>query len=86
MASIRNDAYAQVPEDLQETFDAIQGALEGGWYRPAVPYWADVDEAINTAIKQVVMGGMDAQSTLDGLNEQIAAAAEDAGAEYPPSG
>jgi trehalose transport system substrate-binding protein len=84
--SIRSDAYAQVPEDLQETFDAIQAALEGGWYRPAVPYWADVDEAINTAIKQVVMGGNDAQSTLDGLHDQIASAAEDSGSEYPPSG
>lgn len=84
--SIRSDAYAQVPEELQETFDAIQGALEGGWYRPAVPYWADVDEAINTGIKQVVMGGKDAQSTLDGLHDQIASAAEASGAEYPPSG
>jgi trehalose transport system substrate-binding protein len=84
--SIRSDAYAQVPEELQETFDAIQGALEGGWYRPAVPYWADVDEAINAAIQQVVIDGKDAQSTLDGLNEQIASAAEDSGAEYPPSG
>jgi trehalose transport system substrate-binding protein len=84
--SIRSDAYAQVPEDLQETFDAIQAALEGGWYRPAVPYWADVDEAINTAIQQVVMGGEDAQSTLDGLHDQIASAAEDTGSEYPPSG
>jgi trehalose transport system substrate-binding protein len=84
--SIRNDSYAQVPEDLQETFDAIQGALEGGWYRPAVPYWADVDEAINAAIKQVMMGGKDAKQTLDQLHDQIASAAEASGAEYPPSG
>jgi trehalose transport system substrate-binding protein len=84
--SIRSDAYAQVPEDLQETFDAIQGALEGGWYRPAVPYWADVDEAINAAIQQVMIDGKDAQSTLDGLHDQIASAAEDSGAVYPPSG
>jgi trehalose transport system substrate-binding protein len=84
--SIRNDSYAQVPEDLQETFDAIQAALEGGWYRPAVPYWADVDEAINAAIQQVMIDGKDAQQTLDGLHDQIASAAEDSGAEYPPSG
>ncbi|HEV8571968.1 MAG TPA: extracellular solute-binding protein [Actinomycetota bacterium] len=84
--SIRSDAYAQVPEELQQTFDAIQGALEGGWYRPAVPYWADVDEAINAAIQQVMMDGKDAKSTLDGLHDQIASAAQDAGAEYPPSG
>jgi trehalose transport system substrate-binding protein len=84
--SVRSDAYAQVPEDLQETFDAIQGALEGGWYRPAVPYWADVDEAINMAIQRVMIDGQDAQQVLDGLHDQIATAAEDAGAEYPPSG
>ncbi|HEV8682147.1 MAG TPA: extracellular solute-binding protein [Actinomycetota bacterium] len=84
--SIRSDSYAQVPEELQETFDAIQGALEGGWYRPAVPYWPDVDEAINAAIQQVMIDGKDAQSTLDTLHDQIASAAEDSGAEYPPSG
>jgi trehalose transport system substrate-binding protein len=84
--SIRSDAYAQVPEDLQETFDAIQAALEGGWYRPAVPYWADVDEAINAAIQRVMMDGQDAQQTLDELHDQIASAAEASGSEYPPSG
>lgn len=84
--SVRSDAYAQVPDELQETFDAIQGALEGGWYRPAVPYWADVDEAINAAIQRVMVKGEDARATLDELHEQIASAAEASGAEYPPSG
>jgi trehalose transport system substrate-binding protein len=84
--SVRSDAYAQVPEDLQETFDAIQGALEGGWYRPAVPYWSDVDEAVNAAIQRVMIDGEDAQQTLDELHEDIASAAEDSGSEYPPSG
>jgi trehalose transport system substrate-binding protein len=84
--SIRSDAYAQVPAELQSTFDAIQGALEGGWYRPAVPYWADVDEAINAAIQRVMVKGEDAKSTLDELHDQIASAAEASGAEYPPTG
>jgi trehalose transport system substrate-binding protein len=84
--SVRSDAYAQVPEDLQETFDAIQAALEGGWYRPAVPYWSDVDEAVNAAIQRVMIDGEDAQPTLDELHDQIAAAAEASGSEYPPSG
>jgi trehalose transport system substrate-binding protein len=84
--SVRSDAYAQVPEDLQETFDAIQGALEGGWYRPAVPYWPAVDEAVNAAIQRVMIDGEDAQQTLDQLHEDIASAAEDSGSDYPPSG
>jgi trehalose transport system substrate-binding protein len=84
--SVRSDAYAQVPEDLQETFNAIQGALEGGWYRPAVPYWSAVDEAINAAIQQVMIDGKDAKQTLDGLHDQVASAAEASDSEYPPSG
>jgi trehalose transport system substrate-binding protein len=35
--SVRDDATAQVPEELKPTFDAIQKALTDGWYRPNVP-------------------------------------------------
>jgi trehalose transport system substrate-binding protein len=83
--SVRDDALGQVPEEQAETFDAIQEALENGIYRPNVAYWPDVDEAINTAVQEVIVDGADVQSTLDGLHDQIAQAAQAAGAEYPPS-
>jgi trehalose transport system substrate-binding protein len=83
--SVREDALGQVPEEQAETFDAIQEALQNGWYRPNVAYWSDVDEAINTAVQQVIVDGAPVQSTLDDLHDQIEQAAQAAGAEYPPS-
>ena len=83
--SVRDDALGQVPEEQQETFDAIQGALQNGWYRPNVAYWADVDEAINAAIQRIMVNGEDVQSTLDELHGDIEQAAQAAGEEYPPA-
>ncbi|MCA1727128.1 MAG: extracellular solute-binding protein [Actinobacteria bacterium] len=82
--SVRDDAYSNVPEEQKATFDAINGALENGWYRPNLPYWADVQEAINTAVTQVIVKGEPAKATLDGLHDDIATAAEKAGEAYPP--
>jgi trehalose transport system substrate-binding protein len=83
--SVRDDALGQVPEEQKQTFDAIQEALQSGWYRPNVAYWGDVDEAINQAIQQIMVDGQPVQSTLDALHGQIEKAATDAGADYPPS-
>jgi trehalose transport system substrate-binding protein len=83
--SVRDDALGQVPEEQQETFDAIQGALKNGWYRPNVVYWADVDEAINDAIQRIMVNGEAVQSTLDELHSQIEQAAQSAGEPYPPA-
>jgi trehalose transport system substrate-binding protein len=84
--SVRDDAYGTVPEEQQETFTAIQRALADGWYRPNVSYWSDVDEAINEAIRRIIQGGEPVQPVLDELHDNIAAAAQAKGAEYPPSG
>jgi trehalose transport system substrate-binding protein len=83
--SVRDDALGQVPQEQQETFDAIQGALENGWYRPNVVYWPDVDEAINDAIQRIMVNGDDVQSTLDDLHGKIEQAAQSAGETYPPA-
>jgi trehalose transport system substrate-binding protein len=83
--SVREDALGQVPEEQAETFSAIQEALQNGWYRPNVAYWSDVDEAINTAVQQVIVDGAPVQSTLDDLHGEIEQAAQAVGAEYPPS-
>jgi trehalose transport system substrate-binding protein len=82
--SIRDDAYGTVPEDQQETFEAIQGALENGYYRPNVAYWSDVSEQMNVAIRRIVEGGEDAKTVLDELHANIEQAAEEKGVEYPP--
>jgi trehalose transport system substrate-binding protein len=83
--SVRDDALGQVPEEQKETFDAIQEALQNGWYRPNVPYWADVDEAINTGVQEIIVDGADVQSTLDQLHGDIEKAAKGSGEEYPPT-
>lgn len=82
--SIRDDALAQVDPEMQDTFEAIQDALEWGWYRPNVPYWPEAQDAMNEAVRRIMTGGEDVQATLDDLNSQIAEAAERAGEEYPP--
>jgi len=82
--SIRTDATTEVPAELQETFDAVQGALEHGWYRPALPYWSDVEAGLNEAVRRIIQEGEPVQAVLDELHGQIEAAAQDAGEEYPP--
>jgi trehalose transport system substrate-binding protein len=83
--SIRDDALAQVPEHLQETFEAIQASLEHGWYRPNVAYWDAAQDAMNEAVRRILQEGQDVRTVLDELHEDIAAAAQRAGVEYPPT-
>jgi trehalose transport system substrate-binding protein len=84
--SIRNDAVQDVPSELQPTFDAVQAALEHGWYRPSVSYWPDVQVAMDEAVRRILQEGEDPQTVLDELHDQVEQAAQDAGEEYPPSG
>ena len=83
--SVRTDAYTQVPPDQKPTFDAINRALQDGWYRPNVVYWSDVQDAINEAVTRVIVKGEPVEATLNELNQKIAKAARDKGAEYPPA-
>ena len=82
--SVRDDALGDVPEEQQETFDAIQTALQNAWYRPNVVYWADVDEAINAGVQAILVDGEDVQSTLDELHADIENAAKQAGRSTRP--
>jgi trehalose transport system substrate-binding protein len=82
--SVRDDALTQVPEEQQQTFEAIQAALADGWYRPNVAYWADASQAMNDAIQRIMVNGEAVQTVLDELHGDIEAAAQAAGAEYPP--
>jgi trehalose transport system substrate-binding protein len=82
--SIRDDATQNVPAELQGTFDAVQAALQNGWYRPSVSYWPDVEEAMNEAVRRILQEGEDPQTVLDELNGVVQQAAEAAGEEFPP--
>jgi trehalose transport system substrate-binding protein len=82
---IRADALGVVTEEQKTTYDAVQAALEDGFFRPNVVYWSDIEAAMNEAIQRIMIQGEDVQTVLDELNQQIASAAEDKGAEYPPS-
>ena len=83
--SIRSDAYGRVPSEQRETFDAVQKALESGWYRPNVVYWSDVSEQMNAAVRRIIEGGENVRTVLDELHGRIEAAARQKGAEYPPT-
>lgn len=82
--SVRSDAYGQVPTEQKETFEAIQKALEDGWYRPNVVYWSDVSEQLNAAIDRIIEKGESPKKVLDDLHAKIEAAAKEKGAQYPP--
>ena len=83
--SIREDAYGEVPAEQRETFEAVQNALENGWYRPNVVYWSDVSEQLNAAVRRILEGGENARTVLDELHGRIEAAARQKGAQYPPT-
>lgn len=83
--SIRGDAYGGVPAQQRETFEAIQKALVSAVRRPDVVYWADVTEAMNEAVRRILVRGEPAGATLDGLHAGIEVAARRKGAPYPPT-
>jgi trehalose transport system substrate-binding protein len=82
--AIRADAYGRVPAVQRETFEAVRRALADGWHRPGVPYWPDVSEAMNEAVRRIVQGGEPVRPVLDRLHGVIAEAARQKGAPYPP--
>lgn len=82
--SIRDDATQNVPEELQPTFDAVQEALQNGWYRPSVGYWPDVQVAMDEAVRRILQEGEDPQTVLDELHDQVEQAAQESGDPYPP--
>ena len=82
--AIRADAYGQVPAPQRETFEAVRRALGDGWHRPGVPYWPDVSDAMNEAVRRILQRGEPVRPVLDGLHGVIAEAARRKGAPYPP--
>ncbi|MDP9404690.1 MAG: extracellular solute-binding protein [Actinomycetota bacterium] len=70
-ASIRTDAYDTVPVEQQETFDAIQEALEDGWFRPSVPYWPQVTASMNEAVDRILLQQQEVTAVLDEMHAKI---------------
>jgi trehalose transport system substrate-binding protein len=83
--SIRSDSYGTVPAEQRETFDAVQKALQDGWYRPNVVYWSDVSEQMNAAVRRILEGGENVTTVLNELHARIETAARQKGAQYPPA-
>ena len=83
--AIRADAYGQVPAAQRETFEAVRRALDDGWHRPGVPYWPDVSDAMNEAVRRTLQGGEPVRPVLDRLHAAVGEAARRRGAPYPPS-
>nr|WP_308743296.1 hypothetical protein [uncultured Anaerocolumna sp.] len=73
-ASFRDDAYAEAEEWQKPYFEATQAALAAAEPLPNVPYWPEVQQAINDALKETLMEGKDVKTTLDKYAAQIEAA------------
>ena len=84
-ASIRTDAYGAVPAVGRETFSAMQEALTDGWFRPSVTYWPDVTRALSQAVDRILLRHEPPKGVLDDLHRQVAEAARQKGAVYPPA-
>ena len=52
---------------------------------PASPYWPDVSDAMNEAVRRILQGGEPVRPVLDRLHAAVAEAARRKGAPYPPS-
>ncbi|MDR1771295.1 MAG: extracellular solute-binding protein [Hungatella sp.] len=74
-APARDDAFGEIEEWQKPFVEDVQEALKFAQSRPIVPYWSDVDKAINDAFKDIVIDGKeDVQGILNGYHDQIEAA------------
>lgn len=74
-APARTDAFGEIEEWQKPFIEDIQEALNFAQSRPIVPYWSEVDKAINDAFKDIVIDGKeDVQGILNHYHDQIEAA------------
>jgi trehalose transport system substrate-binding protein len=64
-SSFRSDAYGQVEEWQKIYFEAVQEALKDAKPLPSIPYWPEVNKALNDSLKEVVVENKDIKTTLD---------------------
>lgn len=71
-APARNDALGEVEEWQKPYIEDVMTALDFAQSRPIVPYWSDVDKAINDAFTEIVINGeSDVQGILDKYHNTI---------------
>ncbi len=74
---IRPDALGAIEEWQKPFMEAINEAMQYAEPRPIVPYWSDVDKAINDAYNEIVVNGNEnIQEVLDKYHADIEAAKE----------
>lgn len=62
----RDDAYGTIEDWQKPYFESVKEAMKYAEVRPILPYWSEVDKAINDAFKEIVMNGnKDIKGVLD---------------------
>lgn len=77
--SMRTDAYGKVEDWQKPCFEAVNEALKYAEPRPNLTYWADVDKAVNSALREIIFEGKDIKATLDKYHDAIEQAKKSAG-------
>ena len=72
--SSRIHVSGQADDWQKPYFEATQAALAAAEPLPNVPYWSEVQQAINDALKETLVEGKDVKTTLDKYAAQIEAA------------
>lgn len=75
--SFRSDVYAEVEDWQKPYFEAVQEGLKVAKPLSNVPYWAEVNQAINDSLKEVVVDRKDVKTTLDKYAKVIQKAKSD---------
>lgn len=70
-ASFRNDVYGEVEDWQKPYFESVQEAMEVAEPLPNVPYWSEVNQALNEALSEVVLDGKDVVETLQKYAEVV---------------
>jgi trehalose transport system substrate-binding protein len=68
---VRSDALGDVPAWQRGLYQPVTDALRDGRYRPALMGWSAVDQYVNLAFQDIVMGGQDVRATLDNYAHEL---------------
>lgn len=63
--SFRNDVYGNVEEWQKPYFESTTKALEKAQALPNVPYWGEINQALNDSLKEIVLDRKDVETTLE---------------------
>lgn len=69
--SFRNDVYGNVEDWQKPYFDSTTKALEKAVALPNVPYWGEINQALNDSLKEIVLDGKNVEETLEKYAESM---------------